>query len=164
MMLALLNVVTGILTSNTIEAMSTDKEALIAEEMARYQNFEREMRLMFQEIDVDGDNRLTMDELQAYLTDDRVKAHFRVLGIDAHEACAIFRLLDLSDKGSLDLDEFVMGAFRIKGGGRNMDISTLLYENKRMVSDLSNRLDQLEGHLVGIASDLRDGRSRGGAL
>merc|ERR1712079_836721 len=52
---ALMNMVTGIFCEQALECMANDKEAQIGEEMTRYKKFEQELKVIFTEIDANGD-------------------------------------------------------------------------------------------------------------
>merc|ERR1712217_981985 len=110
--------------------------------------FEREMRAIFQEIDADCDNVMTLNDFEVYLKNEQVKARFRLLGINVVEARAIFRLIDIADTGSLGIDEFVTGCFRIKSLSVGVDFSTLLHENKRIVSKVLREIRRLDTKLT----------------
>merc|ERR1712217_685780 len=110
--------------------------------------FEREIRAIFQEIDADCDNVMTLNDFEVYLKNEQVKARFRLLGINVVEAHAIFRLIDIADAGSLGIDEFVTGCFRIKALAVGVDFSTLLHENKRIVSKVLSEIRRLDVKLT----------------
>merc|ERR1719464_861550 len=104
-----------------MENMTNEKEVLINHEMKRFHDFESNLKGIFNEIDLDGDGIMTFDEFETFLTSERAKAGFRILGIDIAESRAIFRLLDISNDGKLGIDEFVMGCFRVNGPAKMLD-------------------------------------------
>merc|ERR1719159_873551 len=67
-------------------------------------------------------------------------AVFHSFELNVNQAEGFFELCDDGD-GRLTFDEFVTGMLRLKGGARNIDLVTMLYENKKL-TDKMYGLDQ----------------------
>lgn len=135
--IALLNIVTGIFVDNAVKATLQDKDMAIQDELAMETSYMNNMKRMFREADLDSSGQLSWKELEKYLEDDRAKAYFNHLELDPSAAKGLFQLLDTDGSDSVSCDEFVLGCARLKGGARNVDVATLLYENKKMLHEFS---------------------------
>merc|ERR1712217_21828 len=142
------NMVTGIFCEQALDSIASDKEVQIGAEVDKYSKFSKQMKEIFERIDKNSDNVLTAQELEEYIDDEQVKERFHSHGINITNSASIFQLLDLRGKGSLTLDEFLSGCFRIKAASQGIDVPTLLYENKRMVNTLQLEIRALNDTFV----------------
>lgn len=129
---AVLNVVTGIFVEKAVASAANDRDHVIQEELAKQDSYVNEVRDMFREADTDGSGMMSWEEFEEHMQDARVQAYFKVLELDVSEAHGLFKLLDMDNGGYISCDEFVMGCLRLKGQAKNVDVATLIYENKRM--------------------------------
>merc|ERR1712224_1155991 len=60
------------------------------------------------------------------------------LELEVNEAKGLFRLLDIEGAGEVPIEDFVLGCMRLKGTAKNVDVVTLMYENKRMMHEMFN--------------------------
>eukprot|EP00746_Dinoflagellata_sp_MGD_P007807 gnl/MRDRNA2_/MRDRNA2_115532_c0_seq1.p1 gnl/MRDRNA2_/MRDRNA2_115532_c0~~gnl/MRDRNA2_/MRDRNA2_115532_c0_seq1.p1 ORF type:complete len:662 (-),score=121.10 gnl/MRDRNA2_/MRDRNA2_115532_c0_seq1:22-2007(-) len=135
--LALLNVITGVFVEKALASALDDRDAVISEQLAREESYANEVRRCFHEADEDGSGTITWKEFEVHLNDPRVQAYFKTLDIDASEVHGLFKLLDMNEVGEVGTDDFVMGCMRLKGQARSVDLATLMYENKRIITSLN---------------------------
>lgn len=76
-------------------------------------------------------------------SDNKVKILFGVLGVDVQEVSGLFTLLSGGDE-SVDYEEFMAGVMRVRGGSKQLDLVTLMYENKKVLL----QLEQLKAILL----------------
>merc|ERR1712150_27211 len=96
--------------------------------------------------------------LEDLMRSKKVRAHLASLGLQVHEARAVFRLLDIEKSSRVKIDNFVMACMRLKGNAKSVDLATLLREHKRLYSRLSGliRVVQWEfKQLRGMVTDVR---------
>lgn len=150
MLLAVLNIVTGIFVETALSVAHADVDVVIQEEMDCEEGALNGLRFLLQDIDPERKGQITLEQIQdAVSQDPRVQAHFRGLGIVFSEAVSFFDLLDTDDTGKVDAEEFLLGCMKLRGTARSIDIQTLLAENKklcrlmrRLVRDVEQRLEQ----------------------
>merc|ERR1719442_372839 len=70
------------------------------------------------------------------------------MGLQATTAMHLFRLLDLDNSNTITSSEFVMGCIRLQGGAKNVDVATLMYENKRMMLKWTTFMDFVEEKFI----------------
>merc|ERR1719323_2991548 len=71
--------------------------------------------------------------------------YLKIIGLGVYEARGLFQLLDIDDKDFVEIEEFVCGMMRLKGTG--VDIATLMYENKRILTRLTAFMRFVEDHM-----------------
>jgi len=152
MLLAILNVITGVFVDNTMATVRDDRDLTIAhqldDEASAVQNLKHLFRSVIEEEqDRDlqaGDDTpntqmmlsdITFTEREFYkiIVHDRVRAYFAILGLELTHAEGLFKLLDTDRSGRIGLEEFVLGCLRLKGEAKAVDVATLMYENKRLL-------------------------------
>jgi len=118
---ALFNVVTGVFVDAATLASQNNHQMIIDEELRVKRRYLKTLREMFQRMDTDGDGSITSSEFTASLGDECVVANFRALKLDAHDAVNLFKLLDMDQSGSINVDEFLEGCYELQGETRNID-------------------------------------------
>jgi len=149
-MLAVLNIITGVFVDNAVETAKTQRDVLVQKEFDLKEKYLAEMRELFIEMDDDRSGTVTLQEIKEYFSDPRVMSYFQVLGIDPNDTEKLFRLIDDDDSGDVNVEEFLLGCMRLKGGARSIDVHQLLHEVKRLelsferlaqqVTDISSRV------------------------
>jgi len=139
-----LNVVTGAFVDSIRLVSSRDRDAVVEEELRRQNDYIAALHLIFHEADYDGSGTLTWEEFESHLQDFRVKAYFSTLELDVSHAKALFLLLDVDETNEVEIDEFVQGCLRLKGGAKSIDVNMLLYENEKLISKLTELGDYVE--------------------
>eukprot|EP00438_Fugacium_kawagutii_P020547 Skav202311 [mRNA] locus=scaffold60:149441:152449:+ [translate_table: standard] len=104
-------------------------------ELAKIDAFLKDMRDLFDEVDVDGNGFVTRVELSQppgfvkaggrYMKNERVMAYFGGQGLDMSDVGLMFDLLDSSHDGTIGLPEFLLGTLRLKGGARCIEVMRL---------------------------------------
>eukprot|EP00450_Noctiluca_scintillans_P037104 CAMPEP_0194553016 /NCGR_PEP_ID=MMETSP0253-20130528/97018_1 /TAXON_ID=2966 /ORGANISM="Noctiluca scintillans" /LENGTH=401 /DNA_ID=CAMNT_0039400491 /DNA_START=8 /DNA_END=1214 /DNA_ORIENTATION=- len=151
MLLALLNIVTGIFLHDSIETAQLESDLSAQLEMQKINKLVSKLQEVFMELDTNNSETLDLDEFRRYLTNERVVRLFQELGLDARDPITLFSALDLDGTRDLDISEFVMGCMALRGGARAVDLATFMNENRIMIkrlrtgtTDVQDRLDRIE--------------------
>eukprot|EP00746_Dinoflagellata_sp_MGD_P139000 gnl/MRDRNA2_/MRDRNA2_72537_c0_seq1.p1 gnl/MRDRNA2_/MRDRNA2_72537_c0~~gnl/MRDRNA2_/MRDRNA2_72537_c0_seq1.p1 ORF type:complete len:529 (-),score=71.05 gnl/MRDRNA2_/MRDRNA2_72537_c0_seq1:65-1588(-) len=132
---AIIRVITAIFLKETLAAAATDQELVISERMHQQDKYIQNLRTLFEEMDTDGTASISLEELNMLLVDPRAKTWLGVLELEINEVTGLFNLLDDGD-GQVSFDEFISGVMRLKGSAKNIDLITLLYENKKVTEKI----------------------------
>jgi len=132
MLIGVLNVIVATFVETTAQVARNDKDANVKAELARVKDYWRNIKRFFAEADHDRSGRLTWDEFEAYLGNDKVKAYFQTLELDVSEAHVLFKLL-AGDDEEVSIDEFCDGCMRLKGKARSIDVNLLIYQTEKMI-------------------------------
>eukprot|EP00927_Polykrikos_kofoidii_P011610 TRINITY_DN14958_c0_g1_i1.p1 TRINITY_DN14958_c0_g1~~TRINITY_DN14958_c0_g1_i1.p1 ORF type:complete len:755 (-),score=136.06 TRINITY_DN14958_c0_g1_i1:61-2325(-) len=147
---AVLNVVTGVFVDSALRAAKVDHDA----------NLFSQLQELFRTIDADNSGVITWSEFAAKIGDPAMVTYFKALDIDAGEAYGLFTLLDVSDSGEINVEEFVFGCLRLRGNAQAIDLATLIYLHKRMSSRWRIHAGKVEAALVQILEALASGEDR----
>merc|ERR1719361_3397704 len=82
----------------------------------------------------DRDGRLSWEEFVTQLEAPGIEKFFESMEIEPLEARGLFFLLDTDESGFIDAEEFTQGFLRLRGPARAIDVSTLIYFNKRVLN------------------------------
>merc|ERR1712032_1431139 len=148
----------------------TDRHLVMQEEEDSRKSYMFNMRQIFERADKDNSGSLSWEEFERHLRDERMLSYFALLGLDALEAKNLFRILDVDSSNDVNIDEFLIGCFRLKGHAKQLDLATLMYENKKMIGRLARfmtyTVEEFDNIKSGIMLLKRTGgpQSRTGAL
>jgi len=146
-MLAVLNIITGVFVDNAVETARTQREFLVQKEMEVKEQWLKEMRAIFLEMDADGSGTVNKDEIAEFCNDDRVHYYLTALGLDVHDTERLFELLDENRDGELDVDEFLAGCLRLKGMARSIDVYSLIHQSRQVCRRLDDMDRALNEHM-----------------
>merc|ERR1712183_535826 len=93
-MLAVMNIITGVFVDNAVETARTQREFLVQKEMEVKEQWLKEMRAIFKEMDSDQSGTVSKTEISDFCDDDRVQYYFTALGLDVADTERLFELLD----------------------------------------------------------------------
>merc|ERR1719440_2060096 len=105
----------------------------------------RDLADLFKEGDVDGNGHFTLEELVQHCKNPRFCAYLSTHALDASDARVLFDMLDEDDSGEVDIEEFVLGAMKLKGPARCLDMIKVQGNFAR----LQEQLDAIES-VVGV--------------
>jgi len=144
MLLAMMNIVTGIFVNDAIESTRTDVDLRTQAELDKTNRVMDELKRLFRTFDTDASGTITLDEFKDHIDNRGVKAMLAVLEIEVADAMGFFEVLDVDGTQELDIDEFVMGCIYLKGVAKMVNVATLMRENKLMVSRIMKQACKLE--------------------
>lgn len=144
MILALLNIVTGIFVNDSIEVAQSDRElrtlAIIQDNAERVS----QLRKLFGKIDTDDSGMITLEEFQNAMMIDEVRLALQSLGVDTMNATGLFRLLDVNGDTTLEIEEFVIGCNALAVSARSLDMELLKAQNSKVLKTLRSLQDRVE--------------------
>merc|ERR1712003_489360 len=95
-------------------------------------------------VDKDDTGTISKQELMEHLRSDEIDAYLKTLDVTVSDAQGVFKLLDVSGMGEVNIDEFVLSLMRFQGSARAVDVATLLYEGKRNEARWNAYMDYIE--------------------
>lgn len=137
--LALLNVVTGIFVDSSMNAAMSDKQSLIQDEMMRQGMHRTELDRLFAEVDTENQGRVSVVQLQEFLSDERVQTYLKVLDVVYWDPRDIIVLLRRDPEGYVSCKEFTSACLKLKSV-RLLDITGMMQETKGMLKTIASQL------------------------
>eukprot|EP00746_Dinoflagellata_sp_MGD_P078717 gnl/MRDRNA2_/MRDRNA2_314564_c0_seq1.p1 gnl/MRDRNA2_/MRDRNA2_314564_c0~~gnl/MRDRNA2_/MRDRNA2_314564_c0_seq1.p1 ORF type:complete len:145 (-),score=22.70 gnl/MRDRNA2_/MRDRNA2_314564_c0_seq1:214-597(-) len=87
---------------------------------------------LFNIMDMNGDGQIDLHELYTMLNDEETCNKLVKLGVVPHELPGLFTLMDDGDN-EFSFCEFLTGIMRMKNAHKGVDLTTILYENKKIL-------------------------------
>merc|ERR1711920_288314 len=125
--LALLNVVTAVFINTALQRSNNDRELAVQQELENKDELVAIIQQVFIELDTNQSGSLSIDEFEKHIEDEKIQAYLRSRQIDIGQVRTLFELLDVDETGDVDMEEFVQGVLRLKGGATSMDLAVLTY-------------------------------------
>jgi hypothetical protein len=123
--IGVVNVLTGVFLESAAEYR--DRDLTVAAQMEHLDSFVGEMLELFYEFNPDQDgNCIGWDDFEKYLHQERVEAYLASHMLEATHAKLLFRMLDGDKSGKIDISEFVIGMYKLKGAAKAYDCRILL--------------------------------------
>eukprot|EP00927_Polykrikos_kofoidii_P018570 TRINITY_DN18612_c0_g1_i4.p1 TRINITY_DN18612_c0_g1~~TRINITY_DN18612_c0_g1_i4.p1 ORF type:complete len:588 (-),score=81.57 TRINITY_DN18612_c0_g1_i4:101-1654(-) len=135
---AVLNVINAVFVQQTIKVATADQEIMLTQKIRAKEEYARKLRVLFMQLDMSGDGNVTWDEFCDALSDASVKAWMNALELEPGDMRGLFMLLDDGD-GQIDIEEFILGASRLKGPAKGIDMAHVM----ALLKKLDGKVDSL---------------------
>ncbi|CAE8687346.1 unnamed protein product [Polarella glacialis] len=122
--------------------------------------YARKLQILFQELDASGDGLVSWEEFAVLLTDDRLRSFLSAMEIDASDLQGLFEVLG-DGSGNLSAEDFMVGANRIHGAAKAVDMAQLLSIVKRLESKLESSATSCQQLVLQADLVVATGRSSG---
>jgi len=156
MVLAAMNIITGIFVSDALEVASNDKELVERKGRVRDEETLTILRKLFLLADADDSGSISFSELETFLQRADVRAIFATHGLEVSNPMGFFRMLDVDHDAEIEIDEFVMGCMKFRGVAKTVDLETLAHQTTRMVALLRENTLELHTALISATTLLKD--------
>eukprot|EP00746_Dinoflagellata_sp_MGD_P116479 gnl/MRDRNA2_/MRDRNA2_52326_c0_seq2.p1 gnl/MRDRNA2_/MRDRNA2_52326_c0~~gnl/MRDRNA2_/MRDRNA2_52326_c0_seq2.p1 ORF type:complete len:624 (-),score=98.97 gnl/MRDRNA2_/MRDRNA2_52326_c0_seq2:200-1972(-) len=130
----MIRVIAAMFLKDTLASASKDDESYMSNEN-RNPQYVRRIWDVFNELELNGDDALTLHELHVGLQDEKICKKLASLGVKPHELPGLFTLMDDGDN-EISFCEWLTGIMRLKNAGKGVDLATVLYENKKILKRL----------------------------
>jgi hypothetical protein len=153
---ALTNIVTAVFVESAMQSNLRDHDIIAHEELEAKRTYLESMQELFIDMDQDQTGTLELEEFEKRLGDERVIAYFEALKLDVSDARMVFTLLDTDSSGSVTVDEFIVGIYKLHGESRALDIKIMEFE----VGQIACQLNIVEEMMREIMNVVAPGHSR----
>jgi len=129
----LTNVVTAVFVESAMQATQNYRDLLVNEMILKERTNVKHMKEIFKSIDADDSGAISLQEMQAYMSDEslHLQDYFEALDLSASDTETLFKLLDVDGSGEVDVDEFCDGCMRLGGPAKSFDMNCMWYEQRR---------------------------------
>merc|ERR1712113_168384 len=119
---AVLNVIHAVFIQQTIKVAQQDHDVMVESKRTSQAHFAGELRLLFKSLDSSGDGLLSWDEFEASCHETSLKLWMDALEVDTSVLHRLFKLMDVDGDMTITVDELILGASRIRGEAKSIDI------------------------------------------
>jgi len=140
---AVLNVISAVFIQQTLKVAQADNDVMIMQKQKAQEDYTRKLRQLFDVVDVSGDGFISWEEFSNMLSRPSLKAWMAALEIESHDMEELFQLMDHGD-GQISVDQFTLGALRIKGQAKGIDMVQLMAQTQRVEA----KIDGLQAALL----------------
>mmetsp|Transcript_45860 Transcript_45860/g.109199 ORF Transcript_45860/g.109199 Transcript_45860/m.109199 type:complete len:828 (+) Transcript_45860:84-2567(+) len=144
MTVSLLNMITGMFVESALEGSRLQADADIVSKL----------RDIFDDMGVSDAGLITWQDFKAQMDNPRMVGVFRSIDLDPSEARSLFGLLDLTESGSIDAEDFVMGCLRLRGPAKSIDLATLMSETRRMNMQWQEQVGSMSENINAMRREL----------
>jgi len=135
--LSLMNVVTAVFVETAIQRSANDGSMRVQKELDNKAEFVSNMQRVFEELDTNSSGTLTLEEFEKQMEDENVLTFMSTLELDIDQVKTLLCLLDRDQNGEVDVDEFITGCIRLKGGAKSLDMAILQYQVEWIVYNMA---------------------------
>lgn len=154
MLLAMMNIVTGIFVNDAVEMAAMDRELRTQTEKTRIYTLMENLKGMFRDVDTDESGTISLEELRSYLQDEEVRTLLMMMDIEVPDCVSFFEILDVDGNGTLEIDEFVIGCMNLKGDAKMVALATTTRDLNKGIKKCIKHLAALEGRISVAFLDL----------
>ena len=156
MLVAVLNVVTGVFVTEAVGRADADREVAAALRNAKRDALRAKLISIFKDVDIDNSGEVTSEELDEMLERDDIQALLSLVGIESLDHMRFFHALDVDGSGSVSLDGFLLGVSALAGQSKQVDLIIFHSEMKTMLDALDEKHNQMA--MFHSGSSKNDGR------
>lgn len=139
--IALMNVLTGIFVESAMKMAMPDRESLAIEKQIEEQHDREELAGLFQDMDINGDGRISTAEFTKHLLSEQsggLKPRLALLGLDIKDTKKFFESM-AATCGGVDELEFVNGCMHLKGVATSLELNHLMVKLQN-IAQLQQRI------------------------
>jgi len=134
LVIAVLRLLTGIFVHHAAMASSRDQESSI----------EQNLIDLFQQVDQDGSGYITAEEFRVHIKGKIARKCLIALGINPADAEKLFKVLDTSGDGQVDIQEFIHGCKQFRGPSKNIDMAVAIRRLNKLTAHVKLFMEYVE--------------------
>lgn len=134
---AILNVVTGVFCHRAIESAQADKEIAIMKQMEWKEGQLRALKGVFIEIDDDGSETITSEELEAAMNKPALMHQMESMDISTRDLRTLFRIMDSDGSGEISFEEFIDGCMHLQGAAQSLQVEDFRRDFRFLCKDVA---------------------------
>jgi len=158
---AVLNVVTAVFCQTAVESAQNDHASMVHSVLKHKQAHLDKLRQLFQTLGDEATGVITFKMLEEKMNTPEVRAYFEVLGLDVWDAWSFFKLLDLDQRGDVEIEQFLMGCLRLRGNAKSIDLCKLIHDQAWLLKQQSQFHVSTEKELRRLRKEIRGMGSMG---
>jgi len=127
---SVVSVITGVFIQETFKVATSDDQIMMNNKKRTMREHEAKMKEFFAHADADGSGSLDQEEFVEVMHQEKVRTWLSSMGLDVEDAEMLFQLVNGGDD-HVDAHELVIGASKLKGSARSIDLNILMNEFRK---------------------------------
>eukprot|EP00927_Polykrikos_kofoidii_P004244 TRINITY_DN11686_c0_g1_i14.p1 TRINITY_DN11686_c0_g1~~TRINITY_DN11686_c0_g1_i14.p1 ORF type:complete len:631 (+),score=95.74 TRINITY_DN11686_c0_g1_i14:134-1894(+) len=149
--LAAMNIVTSTFVEKTLKIVEADADNLLLEKRHADHADANELWKLMDKLRESHDAYMTLPEFLELTENEQFLDFFSFRGLDIKDAYTFFKMLASFDgNNDVDLDTFVCGCTRMKGTATTVDLHTLSFETRVLLTKQFQSMKRLEDYVKGL--------------
>eukprot|EP00419_Tripos_fusus_P032912 CAMPEP_0172780718 /NCGR_PEP_ID=MMETSP1074-20121228/203070_1 /TAXON_ID=2916 /ORGANISM="Ceratium fusus, Strain PA161109" /LENGTH=574 /DNA_ID=CAMNT_0013617695 /DNA_START=58 /DNA_END=1783 /DNA_ORIENTATION=- len=140
---SVVSVLTGVFIQETFKVATSDDQIMLNNKRRAMKEHTTKMTNLFKYADTDGDGSLDRAEFDKVMDDPIVRKWLSSMGLEIDDVDTLFDTLNGGDS-KVTAQELVVGAGRLKGNARSIDLLTFITEYRQDRGVIMEQLDQLQ--------------------
>jgi len=140
---SVVSVLTGVFIQETFKVATSDDQIMLNNKRRAMKEHTTKMTNLFKYADNDGDGSLDRAEFDKVMDDPIVRKWLSSMGLEIDDVDTLFDTLNGGDS-KVTAQELVVGAGRLKGNARSIDLLTFITEYRQDRGVIMEQLDQLQ--------------------
>jgi len=153
----LLNILTAVFVEATNKIAEVDADLVITDQLDDEGSAISKLNGLLQESDDTGTGHVTRETFEAKLGSPEFRAQLKLLDLNIFDAQSVFKLVVDDNGGEVPIEDVVYGLMRLRGSARSMDMATVLYENKRLLTKLGSFMKVTDENFQGLHTAISSG-------
>jgi len=137
-------VINAVFVQQTIKVAQQDQDVALNEKRKAADSYAKKLRSLLAYVDADHDGCISLEEMKEFQKDPTSQLWMRSLDIESSDLEGLFRIIDVDNDGLITADELMLGAARIQGTAKSVDMAHAL----AYIQKVNHKLDGLISHLA----------------
>jgi hypothetical protein len=155
--IAFFNVLTALFVEHAIQIAKPDRDDRVLLDRQAHLLESTELTKLFNEADKDGTGKISVEEFAVQMDDNQspLRVYLEADGIDVSDAALFFSLLRSccgSGEEEVDINAFVAGLMKIRGGATSLDVQALVWQTQLIFKTMSQHFEIVEKQLLDAKS------------
>jgi len=146
----LLNVLTAVFVESAGNISNIDKELAIQQQMINQASMVKNIAGVLSKALDEGSSTISIERLENLLKSEEIQAHLQIFEVGASQAKRLFHLLDIHGSGHVEMEDFVIEIVKLKQSAKGVDIATVRFESRRVLSYLTAFMKYVEDRLENL--------------
>merc|ERR1712107_136835 len=133
--MGVLNVIIAEFVQSALESSQTDECAIFQRVRKQNIGYTKLIESLFRLLDKNASGLLGLREMLQRFKDDDIQIFFESLDIRPEDAWSVWKVFDVDDDHTIDLEQFTNGCLRLRGAARGIDLAVLKQESRHLIKE-----------------------------
>lgn len=153
----LLNTVTSLFLDGVMHHTEQDRSAFVHDMLRRKKNLMASLKDLHYHMCDNGETEATLEGFHRHMNEPEMLTFARALEVDIVDLQVVFDVLSSGGRQSVDLESFVVGCIRLRGGAKSVDLISLSISQKKLAAACEDQFAELRKWVMVVNTALYAG-------